>query len=120
MCLERMLISTYQNVVVMVYFNYRLSGGELFDRIVEKGSFSEKMASDLSRDIIGALGYLHQLGIVHRDLKPENLLYMVSFACFLLVTVFTSLIIPYLVMIRCFNSRSLKRKTVGCPEYDMT
>ncbi|GBG31164.1 Protein kinase, putative [Hondaea fermentalgiana] len=52
-----------------------LDGGELFDRIVENGTFSEKDASDLSRSIIGAIGYLHSLGIVHRDLKPENLLY---------------------------------------------
>lgn len=52
-----------------------LDGGELFDRIVENGTFSEKDASDLSRSIIGAVEYLHGLGIVHRDLKPENLLY---------------------------------------------
>lgn len=52
-----------------------LDGGELFDRIVESGTFSEKDASDLSRSIIGAVQYLHGLGIVHRDLKPENLLY---------------------------------------------
>ena len=52
-----------------------LSGGELFDRIVEKGTFSEADAAALSRKILGATEYLHGLGIVHRDLKPENLLY---------------------------------------------
>ncbi len=52
-----------------------LDGGELFDRIVESGTFSEKDASRLSRSIISATKYLHELGIVHRDLKPENLLY---------------------------------------------
>jgi len=52
-----------------------LDGGELFDRIVENGTFSERDASDLSRSIIEATKYLHGLGIVHRDLKPENLLY---------------------------------------------
>lgn len=52
-----------------------VQGGELFDRIVEKGSYTEKDASDLIRQILLAVDYLHGQGIVHRDLKPENLLY---------------------------------------------
>jgi len=52
-----------------------LSGGELFDRIVSKGSFSEAEAASLMQSLAGAIKYLHGIGIVHRDLKPENLLY---------------------------------------------
>mmetsp|Transcript_22900 Transcript_22900/g.53437 ORF Transcript_22900/g.53437 Transcript_22900/m.53437 type:complete len:342 (+) Transcript_22900:28-1053(+) len=52
-----------------------VSGGELFDRIVEKGHYSETDAADLMRAILDGLRYLHGLGIIHRDLKPENLLY---------------------------------------------
>lgn len=52
-----------------------LTGGELFDRILDKGSYSEKEAADLVRSIITAIKYLHSIGIVHRDLKPENLIY---------------------------------------------
>uniref|UniRef100_A0A673YN66 Calcium/calmodulin-dependent protein kinase 1Da n=1 Tax=Salmo trutta TaxID=8032 RepID=A0A673YN66_SALTR len=48
---------------------------ELFDRIVEKGFYTEKDASTLIRQVLDAVDYLHKLGIVHRDLKPENLLY---------------------------------------------
>jgi calcium/calmodulin-dependent protein kinase I len=52
-----------------------MEGGELFDRIVEKESYSEKMAADTIKPIVDAIRYCHELGIVHRDLKPENLLY---------------------------------------------
>jgi len=52
-----------------------MTGGELFDRIVDKEHYSEKEASDTIRPIVDAIRYCHTLGIVHRDLKPENLLY---------------------------------------------
>lgn len=52
-----------------------VTGGELFDKIVERGAYSEKDASKLVKEILDALSYLHKNGVVHRDLKPENLLY---------------------------------------------
>jgi len=51
-----------------------VTGGELFDKIVEKGSYTEVEASALVRKICSAVEYLHNIDIVHRDLKPENLL----------------------------------------------
>lgn len=52
-----------------------MTGGELFDRIVEKESYSEKEAADTIRPIVDAIRYCHENDIIHRDLKPENLLY---------------------------------------------
>jgi len=51
-----------------------VTGGELFDKIVELGSYSEKDAAVLVTKMVSAIDYLHEMGIVHRDLKPENLL----------------------------------------------
>ena len=51
------------------------TGGELYDRIVERGSYTEKDATDLIKQILSAVSYMHSKGLVHRDLKPENLLY---------------------------------------------
>lgn len=51
-----------------------LTGGELFDYVVKKGTLSEKEAAGMLRDLTSAIAYMHEKGIVHRDLKPENLL----------------------------------------------
>lgn len=51
---------------------YRVTGGELFDRIVEKGSYSEEDAKILVRKIVSAIDYLHKQNIAHRDLKVGN------------------------------------------------
>ncbi|KAJ1513725.1 hypothetical protein HMI55_005285 [Coelomomyces lativittatus] len=52
-----------------------VTGGELFDRIIEKGHYSEPEAAKLLVEILMGVDYLHSRGICHRDLKPENLLF---------------------------------------------
>jgi len=49
-------------------------GGELFDAIVKRGSYSEKDAAALIRIIVGVVAHCHNMGVIHRDLKPENFL----------------------------------------------
>ena len=53
------------------------SGGELFDRILAKGSYSEKEAASICRQVVNVVHVCHFMGVMHRDLKPENFL-MVS------------------------------------------
>ena len=50
----------------------RVTGGELFDRIVEKGSYTEKDASCLIRQVLEAVDFMHEKGVVHRDLKVSK------------------------------------------------
>ncbi|KAJ0024198.1 hypothetical protein Pint_09317 [Pistacia integerrima] len=50
------------------------SGGELFDRIIVKGTYSEREAASICRQIVNVVHVCHFMGVMHRDLKPENFL----------------------------------------------
>lgn len=52
-----------------------MEGGELFHRISQHRHFTEKQASQVTKQIASALKHCHCLNIAHRDLKPENLLF---------------------------------------------
>ncbi|XP_061337830.1 calcium-dependent protein kinase 1-like isoform X3 [Gastrolobium bilobum] len=51
-------------------------GGELFDRIITKGHYSERAAANLCRQIVTVVHNCHTMGVMHRDLKPENFLFL--------------------------------------------
>jgi serine/threonine protein kinase len=70
MKLETVVCTLSQIYLVTEY----LEGGELFDRVVEKSSYTESEARDSCKIVFEALRYAHSKGVVHRDLKPENLL----------------------------------------------
>lgn len=58
---------------VFMFIEY-VSGGELFDLIVQKGKLEEREARRFFQQIISGVQYCHHHRVVHRDLKPENLL----------------------------------------------
>ncbi|CAB9515351.1 MAP kinase-activated protein kinase 2 (Fragment) [Seminavis robusta] len=51
-----------------------MAGGDVFDQIVERTSYTEKDARDLVKTLLTAVKCLHENGIAHRDIKPQNLL----------------------------------------------
>ncbi|KAJ7969696.1 putative Calcium-dependent protein kinase [Quillaja saponaria] len=66
---------TYEDSVFVHLVMELCAGGELFDRIIEKGQYSEKEAAKLIKTIVGVVETCHSLGVMHRDLKPENFLF---------------------------------------------
>lgn len=51
-----------------------VTGGELFDRIVQEGYLIETDARKLFRQMVSVIEYCHGNLIAHRDIKPENIL----------------------------------------------
>lgn len=80
-----------------------MTGGELFDRIVEKGSYTEKDASNLIKQVLAAVDYMHTKGVVHRDLKVGTTEDMI------LLSDLTVQSIPYIL----FNSGEMTDQWVG-------
>ena len=51
------------------------TGGELFDRIINRGRYSEVDASRIMHTMCKVVSHCHANGVIHRDLKPENFLF---------------------------------------------
>lgn len=51
-----------------------VNGGQLFEAIMQKKTFSENEAASIMSQLLSAIAHCHTRKIVHRDVKPENLL----------------------------------------------
>ena len=72
------LYEIYENDNYIYLVMELCTGGELFDRIIQKTEqgkqFTEKEVANIFQQMMSAINYCHSNKIVHRDLKPENLL----------------------------------------------
>lgn len=84
--IEILKITDHPNIVKVYEFtedenNFNIvmeycQGGELFDYIGKKGTFTEGMACKIIKQILSALAYLHANNIMHSDLKAENIMFV--------------------------------------------
>lgn len=63
---------TAEDVALVVEY---VAGGQVMDRIIEQGMYTEKEAAETIYQILQAVNYLHKHGVMHRDLTLQNFLY---------------------------------------------
>ena len=64
-------ITSNNNIYIIMEY---VEGKDLFQFIYSMQRLSEYKSSQLFRQLISCLEYIHKIGIVHRDIKPENIL----------------------------------------------
>ncbi|KAF6158579.1 hypothetical protein GIB67_040093 [Kingdonia uniflora] len=69
------LKDTYEDDVAVHLVMELCEGGELFDRIVARGHYTERAAAVVTKTIVEVVQSCHIHGVIHRDLKPENFLF---------------------------------------------
>lgn len=68
------LYEIYENKSNIFLVTELCDGCELFEEITQRRLFSENEAAHVSKQILQAIAYCHEMKIAHRDLKPENIL----------------------------------------------
>lgn len=69
------LKATYEDKEAVHLVMELCEGGELFDRIVARGHYTERAAATVARTVAEVVRMCHENGVMHRDLKPENFLF---------------------------------------------
>ncbi|KAF3330174.1 calcium-dependent protein kinase 32 [Carex littledalei] len=69
------LKDTYEDESAVHLVMELCEGGELFDRIVARGHYTERAAAVVTKTIVEVVQICHGHGVIHRDLKPENFLF---------------------------------------------
>lgn len=69
------LVDVYQSKSKLSLVIECLEGGEVFERVLAQGQFSEAEAANAAYQMLLAINYVHGRGYVHGDIKSENFMY---------------------------------------------
>ncbi|GMH00038.1 hypothetical protein Nepgr_001877 [Nepenthes gracilis] len=69
------LKDTYEDDTAVHIVMELCEGGELFDRIVARGHYTERAAAAVTKTVVEVVQMCHRHGVMHRDFKPENFLF---------------------------------------------
>jgi len=58
---------------------FRIEGGELFEQIANRGSFTEIEARKIMNQVAQGICHMHSIGIIHRDLKVSFFFFLSFF-----------------------------------------
>jgi len=56
----------------------KMNGGELFEFLATETEVPEAECKRIIREILWAVGHLHNTGLIHRDIKPENIMFNIE------------------------------------------
>lgn len=69
----------FDHYLLLCVIECRATGGDVFDWILDQGNYTERDASNVIRQVLEAVAYLHSLNIVHRNLKVRSITRMMIF-----------------------------------------
>jgi serine/threonine protein kinase len=61
------IFGIYEDSLNFYFITERIKGGDLFDALLKRGSFNEKDAATVIKQLLSVISYLHSKGVVHRD-----------------------------------------------------
>ncbi|CAM9567411.1 unnamed protein product, partial [Phaeothamnion confervicola] len=112
------MLDLYEDDAKIALVLEHLAGGELFDRIVSRGQYSERDASQLIFKLCSALHACHEHGVLHRDMKPENCIYATADPdAEIKITDFGLALLSEAPPPRCGPPRVVEHHLVGTPGY---
>ena len=70
------IIEYYENETELFIVTEFLEGGELFNKIEELNTFTEKDTAFIMKQVLSSVAYMHKKSMTHRDIKPENIMFI--------------------------------------------
>jgi serine/threonine protein kinase len=71
---RRFFFNSKNEKFIFFFYFFISKGGELFDRISNQTTLTEREAANVIKQVLEVLRFANKNNIAHRDLKPENIM----------------------------------------------